>query len=208
MTTVSPSSRRNRLLQPVLLFIVLIVALWFIITNAIQYFGFDPETYGRWWTFKFWLFGHIVGGMLALVIGPFQFIPAIRNANYKRHRLLGKIYLIAILIGSLCSIVLSLTTALKIHWAWSTALLGLGIPWLVSAGMAYRAIRLKRITQHKEWMIRSYVITFGFVMFRILNDELFNHVGNFVERGPTFGWLAWAIPLFIAEVCIQWNKTE
>ncbi|MDX1477328.1 MAG: DUF2306 domain-containing protein [Saprospiraceae bacterium] len=208
MSTITPSGRSSGWTGTALILIVLVIALWFIATNAVRYLGFDPEAYGRFWEFKVWLFGHVAGGMLALIIGPFQFIPAIRNRNFKRHRLLGKIYLISIVIGATCSIYLSFNSAMRIHWTWSIALLSLGLPWLVSAGMAYRAIRLRRIGQHRDWMIRSYVITFGFVMFRILNDELFSHVGNFVERGPTLGWLAWAIPLFFAEVCIQWNKKD
>lgn len=206
MSTISTGDKRAKVLSPLLLLFILIIGLWFIATNALQYFDISQEAYGRFWDFKIWLFGHVIGGMIALVIGPFQFIPAVRNANIKRHRLLGKIYLLAILVGGVSSIVLSLNSAMRIHWTWGMALLALGVPWLLSGGMAYRAIRLKRIGQHRDWMIRSYVITFGFVMFRILNDELFANVGNFIERGPTFGWLAWAIPLFFAEICIQWNK--
>jgi len=43
-----------------------------------------------------------------------------------------------------------------------------------------------RIIEHKEWMIRSYVVTFAFVIFRWLNEvEAIKGLGNFVERGPT-----------------------
>ena len=76
--------------------------------------------------------------------------------------------------------------------------------------MAYRAIRLKRIVQHREWMIRSYVITFAFVLFRFLDETSISQelMKDFGERGPTCIWLAWAVPLFIAEVILQWNKKK
>ena len=44
------------------------------------------------------------------------------------------------------------------------------------------------IQSHKEWMIRSYVVTFSFVSFRWLVDLPFVvDLGNFIERAPTVG---------------------
>ena len=75
--------------------------------------------------------------------------------------------------------------------------------------MAYRAVRLHRYQIHKEWMIRSYVVTFGFVLFRYLDDLTRSmDLGNFIERGPTVGWISWAIPLFITEMILQWDKKK
>ena len=59
---------------------------------------------------------------------------------------------------------------------------------------------------HKEWMIRSYIVTFAFVLFRWLVDLPFvAELGNFIERAPTVGWGSWVIPLGIVEMIIQWN---
>ena len=45
----------------------------FVINSALPYFGFDKETFGDYWNYKWPLIGHISGGLLALIIGPFQF---------------------------------------------------------------------------------------------------------------------------------------
>lgn len=76
--------------------------------------------------------------------------------------------------------------------------------------MVYRAVSLKRILQHREWMIRSYVITFAIVLFRFLDQRTITEelMKNFVERGSTCIWLSWAVPLFIAEVLLQRNKKK
>ena len=125
----------------------------------------------------------------------------------KLHRNLGKTYLIAILIGGLCSFVMAATASIQLNLAWAVSLGALGVAWLITSSMAYRAVRLKRISQHKEWMIRSYIVTFGFVTFRILTDVgMMLELGSFPEIAPTNGWLAWVIPLLIGEVVIQWNK--
>ena len=73
--------------------------------------------------------------------------------------------------------------------------------------MAFIQIRKGRITQHKEWMIRSYVVTFAFVLFRFIDElESVRALGSFVERGATEIWVSWAVPLLIVELFISWNK--
>ena len=179
----------------------------FIIRDALPYFGFEEEVLGRFWNIKWWLIGHVSGGILALLIGPFQFWNAFRTKYLKTHRWLGRIYLIAILIGSISSTSLAWTSALAIHWTWAIVLQALAIPWFITAFMAYRAIRKRRVQQHKEWMIRSYVVTFAFVSFRWLVDlPLLVELGNFIEIGPTVAWVSWVFPLLITEIILQWNK--
>lgn len=179
----------------------------FILKDALPYFGFTEDILGRWWDYKWSLIGHISGGLLAISIGPFQFWKAFRNKYLKTHRWLGRIYLIAILIGTISATHLAWTTALKIHWTWAFALQGLAIAWIITAAMAYVSVLRKRIQQHKDWMIRSYVVTFAFVTFRWLTElPMVQELGSFVERGPTTIWVSWTIPLLITEVFINWNK--
>lgn len=179
----------------------------FVIKDALPYFGFDSEVFGRFLEYKWSLIGHISGGLLAIVIGPFQFWKAFRTKYIKVHRTLGIIYLVAIVIGSLSATYLSWTSALAVHWTWAIGLQGLAFAWFCTVTMAYRAVRLHRYKIHKEWMIRSYVVTFAFVSFRWLVDLPFVvDLGNFIERAPTVGWISWAIPLFITEIVLQWNK--
>lgn len=179
----------------------------FVIKDALPYFGFTEEIYGRFWNYKWSLIGHVSAGLLALLIGPIQFSKAFRTNYPTIHKRLGKIYLIAILVGSISSTFLAWTSGLKIHWTWALALQGLSFAWIITSTMAYISIRRKRIQQHKEWMIRSYVVTFAFVIFRFLNElPLLRELGNFVERGPTEIWISWTIPLLVTEILLQWNK--
>jgi hypothetical protein len=179
----------------------------FVLVEALPYFGFDEEVYGRFWRMKWPLIGHITGGWLALVLGPFQFLVGFRNRYPKVHRVMGRLYLIGILIGTISSVALALTTGMAIHLSWALGLLFLAFGWIVTTGMAFRFILLRRINLHKEWMIRSYVVTFAFVIFRWLNSTpYFVEMGNFIERGPTMIWVSWVIPLLVTEVILQWNK--
>lgn len=198
-------------LKPAILIALGIIAIYFVIDRVLPYSNFSIEQYGNYyWPNKWWLVGHLLGGMTALLIGPFQFSKNFRIRYLKTHRNMGKIYIIAIIIGSLCGMYMSFTVAQQVNSAWSIALFFLAFPWLISVLMAYRAIRFKRIVQHREWMIRSYVITFAFVLFRFLDEREITQslMSEFGERGPTCIWLAWAVPLFLTEIFLQWNKKK
>ena len=189
-----------------ILLLLFLIALNFI-TDELKYFGLDEVDFGRYWDIKWWLIGHLLGGIAALILGPFQFWTEFRNKYLRLHRLMGKVYLIAILIASFSSVYMAWTHAIEIHLAWAVALQTLGLVWFCTIFMAYRAIRKRIIEQHKEWMIRSYVVTFAFVAFRWLNNlPAVIELGSFAERAPTIVWLVWVIPLFITEIILQWNR--
>lgn len=180
----------------------------FVINNALPYFGFDKETFGDYWDYKWPLIGHISGGLLALTIGPFQFWKSFRNKFMTTHRWLGRIYLTAILFGTISATYLAWTSAIRVNFSWAFALQCLAIAWILTASMAYFSVMRGRILQHREWMIRSYVVTFAFVTFRWHVDLQIAHqlMDKFEERGPTMIWLSWTIPLQITEIILSWKK--
>ena len=186
---------------------ILAVAARFIILTALPYYELTEEAMGRWWNFKWSLIGHISGGIIALIIGPFQFWKAFRSKYLVMHRWLGRIYISAILIGVLSATYLAWTSGIaagQVNWAFG--LQGLAFAWFVTTLMAYISIRRKRIQQHKEWMIRSYVVTFAFITFRILNDSPINEYFEVSISGSTYLWISWSVPLLISEIIINWNK--
>ena len=46
-----------------------------------------------------WLLAHIVGMMLTALIGPFQFLRSFRGRQPRIHRILGRVYIVAALVG-------------------------------------------------------------------------------------------------------------
>lgn len=180
----------------------------FVINDALPYFGFDKSTFDSYWDFRWPLIGHISGGLIALTLGPFQFWKSFRNKFINIHRWMGRIYLTAILIGTISATYLAWTSAIRVNFSWAFALQGLAFAWITTASMAYISVMRKHIIQHKEWMIRSYVVTFAFVNFRWLVDLPIAHqlMNKFEERGPTIIWLSWTIPLLITEIVLSWKK--
>lgn len=195
-------------LRSVITILLVLYAGKFVMKSALPYFGFDKETFGSYWNYRWALIGHISGGILALAIGPFQFSKKIRNRFMNTHRWLGRIYLTAILIGTISATYLAWTNAIKTNFSWAFALQILAVAWITTASMAYISVMRGRILQHKEWMIRSYVVTFAFVNFRWLTDLPIAHqlMDKFEERGPAMAWLSWTIPLLITEIALSWKK--
>jgi hypothetical protein len=51
--------------------VILAALAYFVTKNVPRYFVFTPESYGAYfWAKASWLFPHVVGGVLAAVIGP------------------------------------------------------------------------------------------------------------------------------------------
>jgi hypothetical protein len=149
---------------------------------------------------------HIVGAMLAILIGPFQFLPKIRKGRFlKWHRWLGRIYLVSVLIGGLAGLYM----APKAYGGLPTRLgfTLLALLWLASGAIAYKHIRNKAIQQHRQWMIRNYALTFAGVMLRLW-QVAFHAAGlEFITGYIIAAWLAWIPNLIIAEWMIRRAKT-
>lgn len=206
-STVSNLQKPTSIFKMGLWLLLIVFAGKFVVKDALPYFGFTEEVFGRYWEVKWPLIGHISTGIVALIIGPLQFWKAFRTKYVHIHRSLGKTYLIAIVVGAICSTYLAWTSGIQINWAWAFSLQMLAVAWFCTAAMAYVAVRKRNIAQHKEWMIRSYVVTFAFVIFRWLNELSYvQDLGKFVERGPTEIWISWVLPLFITEMILQGRK--
>ncbi len=165
--------------------------------------GTGEEAFGRYWANRGWLLWHIAGGTVALFAGPFQFWSGMRRKLPRIHRLSGYTYIGGILVGGASSFYLAFNTLPD----FGAALFFLGVAWWVTTGMAFIAIRNRRIDSHKEWMMRSYVVTFAFVSFRYMVDlPLFEAFGQ--SRLATAGWISWVVPLMFLEVVFQWKNVR
>ena len=184
--------------------LVLALITYFVANNVPRYFVLTPQSYGDYfWGKASWLFPHVVCGLVALVIGPLQFWPRMRRDYLPFHRIAGRVYVVTVLIGAIAGLGMASSVG-KDSAAYALGLSGLAIAWITTTGMAFVAIRRKNIVQHKQWMVRSYVVTFAFVTFRLGSDLLqAGHVLPSHERSAMLAWGCWAVPLLVAEVVMQ-----
>lgn len=108
---------------------------------------------------------HAIPAGLALLLGPFQFVSAIRTRYPAVHRTIGGVYLVCILIGSAMGVYSALVSLSGL--AAQLGFLLLAITWFFSGLSAYRAIRRRQVQLHRIWMIRNYALTFAAVLLRV-----------------------------------------
>ena len=148
------------------------------------------------------LITHILASMLAILIGPFQYLPGIRKGRWlKVHRWLGRTYLLSVLFGGLSGLYM----AQFAHGGIITEL-GFGalaVLWLYSGYRAYRHIRNKELEAHRQWMIRNYALTFAGVMLRVWAPLSVGMGADFTTTYIIIGWACWVPNLIVAEWIIR-----
>ncbi len=169
---------------------------------AIIYLQFDldlaPEELQEAFKARPWgIYIHIFGAMLALIIGPFQFLTRLRDRYLNIHRWMGRIYLTGVLFGGLGGFYV----ALYAFGEFSTRLgfASAATIWLFTGFMAYKRIRAKDVQAHREWMIRSYALAFFAVTFRIWLGVFMSTGMEFEEASPATTWFGWVTNLIVAE---------
>lgn len=152
------------------------------------------------WRTAFYI--HITGGMLALLVGPFQFIKKLRNRYLKVHRALGKVYLVSILFLAGPS---GLFMAFYAEGG-GIAVVGfalMALLWLITTYMAFETVRKKNIESHKSWMVRSFALTFAAVTLRLyvpIASGYFHVAPFYVEASSA--WVSWIPNLIVAETLL------
>jgi uncharacterized membrane protein YozB (DUF420 family) len=155
------------------------------------------------------LLTHIGCGIIALVLGLFQFMPSLRKARPRLHRTMGGIYVSAAVFGGVMALPLSfmnfapIPTAIRpLFYPLLFGLASLSIAWPITTLMALTRARQRRFDDHRAWMIRSYALTFAAVTSRIMSPILLLITGDMVLAfNVTF--VSWPVNLIVAELLIQ-----
>jgi uncharacterized membrane protein len=111
---------------------------------------------------------HIAGGVAAFLIGPLQFSSRLRRRSPKAHRVLGRIYVGSVFIAAPLAVVLSNHRHDPRAAHFVAANVVQAGTWLITTTAAFLTARNRHFQQHREWMVRSYAVTFTFVGTRVL----------------------------------------
>ena len=146
------------------------------------------------------LIPHTLAGIFALLIGPVNFSSRIRQRHLMLHRVLGRIYVGSVFAGSFTGIAL----------AWGRP----GLPgtsmqaaaWIVCTTAAFLTARNRQIVQHRQWMARSYAVTFTFVSSRVFNlvPAYWSHLGDVLSA---VGVIAFTLAsLLVVDLGLNWRE--
>jgi len=148
---------------------------------------------------------HALGGAIALLAGPLQFVSRFRESNWNRHRLLGWIYCSAVLLGWCAS--LWIAPHSQTGWIASVGFLALGAAWIVATALAVRFILRGDAVRHQRWMIRSFALTAAAITLRMYLPLIFVFHWPFAIAYPAIAWLCWIPNALTVEVYLRFVPT-
>lgn len=151
------------------------------------------------WMDAFYL--HIVAGGIALLTGWPQFNARLRAKYISAHRLLGRVYLIAVTISGIAGLYIAFqaTGGIVAQVGFSC----LAIAWLLTSLMSWKSIRQGEVPEHQRWMIRSYALCFAAVTLRIWLPAFTLAGIPFLISYVIISWLCWVPNLLVAELMIR-----
>jgi len=149
---------------------------------------------------RHFLIPHTICGFVALLAGPVQFSSRLRQRYLKCHRALGLMYVISVFVGAFTGIALA---------AGRPGLPGTSMQagaWIVCTTAAFITARNRQIVQHRQWMARSYAVTFTFVSSRVLNlsPRYWSHLGDSLAA---VGVIAFTLAsLLLVDLGLNWRE--
>lgn len=198
----APSSRRTRL-KPVLWILLGLTTLFVFITSEVllvtdypMYHAYRLQVIAD----RHLLIPHTLAGVFALLIGPINFSSRIRERHLQLHRVLGRIYVASVFVGSFTGIALATGRPGLPGTSMQAA------AWMVCTTAALITARNRQIIQHRQWMARSYAVTFTFVSSRVLNlwPRYWSHLGDSLSA---VGVIAFTLAsLLVVEIGLNWRE--
>jgi uncharacterized membrane protein len=119
-------------------------------------------------TIQWLIIPHILGGITAILSGPLQFSSRLRRRNPKFHRVLGRVYVLSVFAAAPLAVVLSNHRHDPRAIYFVAANIVQAGTWFLVTVAAFLTARNRHFQQHREWMVRSYAVTFTFVGTRVL----------------------------------------
>lgn len=174
--------------------VVLLCAAEFLLSVHGKYHALDGPAYARFVDRHGWLWLHLAGGAITLVVGALQLVARWWRGRPSLHRRVGYLYFGGMLAASGAAAALIATTPAPLPIRIGFA--GTALAWLATALLAMRAIHAGRTQAHRTWMIRNYAVTFAPVLFRLMLPAA---IASGLQPDPTLIagllWASWLLPL-------------
>lgn len=187
--------------------LLIAASVYFFMDNVVAYFyGYRSRMFGdSFFNNQLWAVMHMLGGSIALLLGPTQFWPFVRNRFLSFHRLAGKIYMAGIaLIGISAGRLSLISTCVPCR----LSLFLLTVFAVLSTWFAWKAIKSRNIKVHRQMMVRSYICVLAFVAVRIDDvfalDFLFGSFKDPLLRRVVNEYFFSFVPLIVAEIIMIW----
>lgn len=197
-----------------LVYLILCAATFLMLRIIVEHFTLQPDVgflkvkqeyvHNKVWRIAFYI--HVFSGILTLLAGFTQFSSYILKEHRQLHRIMGKIYVFDILLVNFPAGMLMAFYA-NGHLPTRIAFVILDSLWFWFTLKAFLEIKKGNIKIHKQFMIRSYALTFSAITLRTWKVVL---SGLFVIAPGTLymidAWLGFVPNLLFAEWLIRRTK--
>jgi uncharacterized membrane protein len=153
-----------------------------------------------------WLAVHAGAAATALLVAPLQFRSPLRARRPKLHRVLGRVYVAGCLIGGATGLLLAVGAETG---PVSTAGFGsLALVWLFATARAWRLAVRRDLVPHREWMIRSFALTFAAVTLRVYLPIAQLLPVELEDAYRAISFLCWVPNLIVAEGYVRTRRAR
>lgn len=198
------------LFRNIFLGIVVLLALA-LTANALTYSNFDPQhgflrlkqkAIATGWYLPAY-YSHVLIGGIILVVGFFQLHLKSIQRFKKLHRIGGYIYVMGILFFAAPGGLVMSFFIDRGPWVLTSFLLQ-GCLWFWFTALAFDRIRKRDIVAHRQWMWRSYALTFAAITLRIyIFISSYSYNLSVPEAYATLAWLSWVPNLILTEIYLR-----
>lgn len=186
---------------PALLWLALLAPATLIGGYALRYVNFDPralpyELRVNMLHAPIPFVLHTTFGGLALLLGPWQFVTALRRRYPHAHRWAGRLYVLCCLTSGVAAYPVAFGTLAGPVAAAGFA--SMATAWLATTVMAFAAIRRGRVARHRRWMVLSFALTLSAVTLRVSLLVPFFLWLDFMPIYRITAWTSWTGNLVLA----------
>lgn len=111
------------------------------------------------------LIPHAIFASVAMVMGAFQFSNRLRARYLRVHRIMGYVYIVAVMIGA--PVAIPLAARIDTPSIVAAAVVQ-AFGWMLCTGIALYCIRKHNVREHRRWMIRGYPFAMVFTVTRLI----------------------------------------
>lgn len=187
------------------LWIFVVLVIWAVIQGLFSshYLFFDPGNYSfvqqreAYAASSASILTHIGLGIIALMIGPVQFFQGLRKRHPKLHRVCGYVYFSAVLLGGVSALIFAPEAFGGVSNTAAFSLLAL--LWVGCTIKAVTCARRGQFAVHRQWMMRSYALTFAAATLRLQLGLLIALGLSFEQAYLIVPWSSWIVNLILLE---------
>ncbi|MCI2244567.1 DUF2306 domain-containing protein [Xanthomonas sp. PPL568] len=168
----------------------------FVHSVYLKYASLQSPAYAMFLTRRGWLWCHLGGGAVGLLLGALQFATQRWRRWPRLHRWVGRVYFAGMVVAMIGVVGLIATSPapLSIRVAFAATALA----WLVTGSVGLVAIWRGQVLRHQRWMVRAYLATLAPVVFRLALPSAIS-LGLTPSPGliALLLWASWVGPLSV-----------